>query len=198
MMNRKLMVLIFIIGLLFYRVQTEAAEYVTDPAHSQIGFQIRHLVSRVSGRFDVFTATITYDEKNPSGFKADATINTASVNTSIEKRDAHLKSPDFFNAEKYPAISFKSTSVKVAGKNKLVVKGNFTLLGVTKPITLEADFLGIAKDPWGSTRAGFSAVGKINRKDFGMVYNMAMDQGGFLLGDEVDLLIEVEAVEKKP
>jgi polyisoprenoid-binding protein YceI len=181
----------------------QAAHYEIDQAHSEVGFRIRHIVSRVRGRFDSFSGTIDFDEKNPITTAADVTIKTASINTNNEKRDQHLKSPDFFNAEKFPEMTFKTTKfigttkLGPTGEGELQMIGELTLLGVTKPVTLDITMRGTANDAKSRTHAGFSASGKLNRKDFGMTYNKVMDSGGVMLGDEVELLIEIEAVQTK-
>ncbi len=176
----------------------QATTYDIDTAHSQIGFGIRHMVSKTKGSFNDYTGTINFDAQKPEALSANVTIKTASVNTANEKRDEHLRSADFFNVEKFPEMTFKTTSVKSTGANKFEVTGDLTMLGVTKPVTLQAEMTGTIDDPWGNQRVGFTATGKLNRKDYGMVFNMAMDKGGVVLGDDVDLLIEAEGVAKKP
>jgi polyisoprenoid-binding protein YceI len=171
-----------------------AAAYTIDAAHSSVSFKIKHLASRVVGSFKDFSGTIEFDEKAPKKASVDATIQTASIDTRNEKRDGHLRSADFFEAEKYPTITFKSKKVEAAVKDKLKVTGDFTMHGVTKPVTLNVEYLGSAKDPAGKVRAGFSATGKLNRKDFGIVWNKALDNGGFILGDDVEVAIEIEAI----
>jgi polyisoprenoid-binding protein YceI len=170
----------------------QAAVYDIDPAHSQVGFRIRHIVSKVRGDFKTYSGTVDFDEKNPAALKAEATIQTASINTSVDKRDTHLKSGDFFDVEKFPTMSFKSTAAKKLTDNKVQLVGDLTLHGVTKPVTLDVEIGGVSPDPWGNTRAGFSATGKINKKDFNMPFNM-----GGVIGDEVEILLEVEAIKKK-
>jgi len=193
-LKREMLLLVVVLGLAgFLRAET----YEIDPVHSQVGFRIRHIVSHVNGHFDDFAGKIDYDEKNPEALTASVTIKTASVNTAIAKRDEHLRSPDFFNAQKFPEMTFKTTGVKSAGNGKLEITGDLTLLGVTKPVTLHAEALGAANDQKGNSHAGFSATGTLNRKDYGMVFNMAMDKGGLMLGDDVELLIDIEAVNKK-
>lgn len=174
----------------------EAAVYDIDTTHSQVGFRIRHIVSRLKGSFDSFSGSVEYDGEKQTALKANAVIKTTSVNTANTKRDEHLRSADFFNVAKYPEMTFKTTSVKSTGTNKLDITGNLTLLGVTKPVTLQAEVLGVANDPWGNTRLGMSATGTLNRKDYGMVFNMG-DKGGLVIGDDVEILLEIEAVKKK-
>jgi polyisoprenoid-binding protein YceI len=176
----------------------QAADFDIDVAHSNVGFRIRHLVSKTTGRFDKFSGTVSFDKDKPADLKANVVIQTASVNTDNEKRDTHLKSADFFNVEKFPTMTFKSTGAKKTADDKIQLTGDLTMLGVTKPVTLDVTVGGVMNDPWGGTRSGFSATGKLNRKDFGMVYNMTMDKGGLMLGDDVELVIEVEGVQSKP
>ncbi len=174
-----------------------AATYDIDTVHSQVGFKIRHFVAKTGGQFDKFSGKVTFDEKKPADMKAEATIETASINTANQKRDDHLRSPDFFNVEKHPQITFKSTKAEPQSDGSIKLTGDFTMLGVTKPVTLTVEVGGVAKDPWGGTRVGFSAKGKINRKDFGMTYNTVLDTGGVMLGEDVEVLLEVEGVSKK-
>lgn len=189
---------IFVVAVaLFMSHISFAAVYKIDTGHSQVGFGIRHLVSKTKGSFKQFAGSVDFDEKDLSKLKVDAIIQTASVDTNEPKRDAHLKSTDFFNVEKFPTMTFKSTSVKKISDSKAQVTGDLTLLGVTKPVTLDVEYTGMQNDPWGGTRTGFSATGKLNRKDFGMVFNMTVDKGGLLLGDDVDLTIDVEGVKQK-
>lgn len=176
-----------------------AEVYKIDPNHSQVGFQIRHLVSRVPGRFDKFSGEITYDPANIAASKVTAEIDAATINTANENRDKHLKSPDFFDVEKNPKITFASTSVSAAGKDHFTVAGNLTIHGVTKPATLDVQALGSMANPMGpGQRAGFSAKTTLNRKDFGIVWNKSLDAGGALLGDDVDVTLLVEAVSAAP
>lgn len=169
-----------------------------DLSHSSITFMVRHLmVSKVYGTFGKWEGTLAFDEKNPAASKAQVTIQTASVDTKEEKRDAHLKSADFFDVEKLPTMSFVSTGVDHVEGNTFHVKGDLTIHGVTKPVVLEAEFLGRAKDPWGGERAGFSAKTSINRKDFGLGWNVALEAGGVLVGEKVEITIEAEAVKAK-
>ena len=171
-----------------------ADNFVVDKNHSEATFQVRHLVSRVSGKFDDFAGAISVDEANPSVSSVEFTIKTPSIDTGVADRDKHLRSADFFEVEKYPEITFKSTSIKATSrKNVYDVTGNFTMHGVTKTITLPVEFLGFIKDPRGNTRAGFSAHTVINRKDYGIVWNRALDSGSTLLSDDVDVNVNIEA-----
>ncbi len=147
----------------------------------------------VGGKFRDFTGTINVDRVKPESSSVEFTIQVASIDTSEPKRDEHLKSPDFFDVAKQPTITFKSTSVKAAGKDVYEVTGQLTMRGVTKTITLPVAFLGEGKDPWGNEKAGFEVQATLNRKDYGIVWNKTLDQGGVLLGDEVKVQISVEA-----
>ena len=168
-----------------------------DASHSTIGFSIRHLmVSNVRGEFGKVTGALTLDDKDPSKSTVQATIDATTVDTRDAKRDEHLRSPDFFDVAKYPTIAFKSKSVKKAG-DRWSVLGDLTLHGVTKEVTLDASALSPqVKDPWGNTRTGLSAATKLSRKDFGLSYNKALDNGGVVLGDEVAISLELELTQK--
>ena len=171
-----------------------AATYKIDPGHSSVGFKIRHLFSNVQGRFDQFEGTVDFDPQNSSAWATSATIQAASINTNMEARDKHLRSADFFDVEKFPAVTFKSTGMSDANQTGAKLNGALTLHGVTKPVTLDLQIHGSGKDMQGNVRAGFTATTKINRKDFGLAWNKAIETGGFVLGDDVDITIEVEAV----
>jgi len=174
-----------------------ADTWTVDKAHSETLFSIKHLVSRVSGRFNDFSGTIVGDAASPASSSVEFTINAGSVDTSDAKRDAHLKTPDFFDTANHPSITFKGTKVTPAGTNKYNVEGALTMHGVTKTVTLPVEFLGFVKDPWGNDRAGFAIETTLNRKDFGIVWNKALDAGGFVLGDDVKVMINLETVKKK-
>jgi len=177
-----------------------AAElYKIDEAHSAVSFKVAHMaISKVSGRFDKFSGTIDYTPGKTKTWKTEAVIDVASINTGVEARDKHLRSPDFFDVEKFPAMTFKS--VKVTGYKNMKGKlhGELTLHGVTKPVVLEVEGSGPVKDPWGNER--MAAVGKttINRKDFGLGWNQVLETGGLLVGEKVEITIEIEAVKEKP
>jgi polyisoprenoid-binding protein YceI len=174
-----------------------ADTWAVDPAHSETTFVIRHLLSKVSGRFDSFDARIVTDAAKPESSSVEFTIQAASIDTNNDKRDAHLRSADFFDVEKHPTITFKSTAVKDLGGGKHELTGDLTMHGVTKPVTLAVTFLGAGPTMRGAQRAGFEATGTINRKDFGIVWNTTLDQGGTMLGDDVAITIGIEAVEHK-
>ena len=171
--------------------------YTIDKPHTEIGFDVRHFFSKVHGRFNDFEGTIVFDEQDASKISVQATAVTASISTDNEKRDGHLKTADFFDAEKFPTLSFKSTKVTANGKNKYKVAGDLTLRGVTKPVVFDAEFLGagavgVGGQSWGN-KAGFVATATINRKDFGINWNKQLDNGGLMLADEVTLTLNIEA-----
>ncbi len=162
-----------------------ATTFTIDKGHSSIGFKIRHFAGRVPGSFSDFSGTIVFDDKNPAKSSVEATIQTASVSTNHEKRDAHLRTADYFDVAKFPVMTYKSTKVTAAGKGRYKVDGLLSLHGVEKPVTLSVEYAGTEKDPKGNAHAGFSAEAKISRKDFGV--------GGMGLGDEITISIDVEA-----
>jgi polyisoprenoid-binding protein YceI len=175
---------------------TQAQTFEIDPVHSSVGFSIRHIVSNVKGRFTDFGGIVIYDSKKIENSSVNVTIKADSIDTDNEKRDGHLRSPDFFEVEKYPEITFKSTRVVKKGK-KYMVHGTFTMHGVSTEISFPFEILGVAQGPGGGARAGFEAELTLNRKDYGIVWNRTLDQGGLLLGDEVRIMLALEAVEKK-
>ena len=178
---------------LILSAQAFAARYVIDPVHSDVTFKIRHMmVSKVSGRFGKFSGELNFDEKNPSAWNATANIETSSIDTNNASRDGHLKSADFFDVQKYPAITFRSTGVRNAGGGKAQLNGMLMMHGVERPVILDLEIGGVMTEK-GKTKAGFEASGKLNRKDFGITWNKALDSGGVALGDEVEISIRIEA-----
>lgn len=176
-----------------------AATYKIDEAHSAVTFKVAHLaISKVSGRFDKFSGTIEYEPGNTAKWKTEAVIDVNSINTNVEARDKHLRSADFFDVEKFPTMTFKS--VKVSGYKNMKGKlhGELTLRGVTKPVVLTVEGSGPVTDPWGSERMAAIAVTSINRKDFGLTWNKVMETGGLVVGDKIDIVIEIEAVKEAP
>jgi polyisoprenoid-binding protein YceI len=176
----------------------QAAEtFVVDTPHSEAAFQVRHFVTKVRGRFDDFTGTIQVDRANPTASAVELRINAATLNTAHPGRDKHLRSADFFDVEKYPEITFHSTKIVPRGQNAYDVTGIFTLHGVSKEITVPVSFLGfMGSGP--NEKAGFSADFVLNRKDYGIVWNRALDAGGTVLGDEVFISVNIEANPPKP
>jgi len=171
--------------------------WTIDPSHSEVSFTVRHLmVSKVRGTFSRFSGTITTAEDH-SQAGVEATIELASVDTRDEKRDAHLRSPDFFHVERHPEMTYRSRSVRAVGDN-YIVEGELTLRGVTRPVELRLEPNGVSRDPWGGTRAGFSASAEINRRDYGVEFNIPLEGGGFVVGDKVSINIEIEAVLQPP
>jgi polyisoprenoid-binding protein YceI len=169
-----------------------------DPAHSQATFAVKHMMlSTVKGQFNVIGGHLHIDEQHPENSWVDAQADVNSIDTRDPKRDAHLRSPDFFDAEKYPTLNFKSTKVERIGGNEYRVLGDLTIRGVTRPVAFKAEYSGQGKDPWGGQRAGLSATTKINRKEWGLTYNQALETGGVLVGDEVKIEIDLEAVNNR-
>jgi polyisoprenoid-binding protein YceI len=167
--------------------------WTADVSHSHVGFTVRHMVvSKVRGSFDKFDATLTIAD-DPLQSKVEATIELASINTGDEGRDGHVKGGDFFDIEQFPTMVFTSTGIRPNGSD-YYLDGDLTIKGVTKPVTLELEFNGVTKDPWGGTRAGFSASGEVNRSDYGISYNAALETGGVLIGEKLKIEIEIEAV----
>lgn len=177
------------------RADTET--YSIDPGHSSVGFRVQHILSKVPGRFTKFSGTITMDPKDFSTAKLSVEIDPASINTDNANRDADLKSSHFFDVETLPKMGYESTSVVPSGPDKVTVKGNLTMHGVTKPVDLDVDVLGFAADPWGNYRGSFEGRASIARKDFGIVWNKTLDSGGLLVGETVEITINIEAVRQK-
>ncbi len=171
-----------------------AATYAVDASHTRVGFSVSHMmVSTVRGEFGTVTGTVDWDPKNVAATKVDATVGTASVDTRDPKRDDHLRSPDFFDIAKFPEMKFKSKAVKNIGKESFDLVGDLTIRGVTKEVTLKVNTLPAErKDPWGNYKTGTRAVGTINRQDFGISWNNALDGGGVIVGDEVTIELDVE------
>ena len=168
-----------------------------DPVHSSVGFTVRHLViSKVHGRFTRWTGSLVFDDAAPARSSVEVHIEAASIDTNEAQRDAHLRSPDFFNTDAHPELSFRSTHVELAGAQRYRVTGDLTIAGVTRSAVLEVESLGRAKDPWGGERAGFSARTSIDRRDFGLVWNQALEAGGVVISEKVEIDIEIEAVRR--
>ncbi len=171
-----------------------ATTWNLDPTHSEVGFKVKHLmISKVSGAFNTIHASLESSNTDFSDGKINFTAAVNSINTGNEQRDGHLKTGDFFNAEQYPDITFEGQHYN-ASTNKL--DGTLTIKGVSKAVSLDTEFNGLGKDPWGNERAGFSITGKINRADFGLNYNSALETGGVLLGEEIQLNAEVQFVKQ--
>ena len=174
-------------------------DYKIDPAHSIIGFAIRHLeINWVEGRFKDFTGTIRYDDADITKSSVEFTAKVESIDTGVEPRDKHLRTADFFEVEKYPEMTFKSTRIERKGKNGGVLHGDFTLKGVTKQVSLPFTITGAIKDPWGNTRFGVNAETVINRRDYGITWGKAMEGGGLDVGNEVTIDLQLEALKPAP
>jgi polyisoprenoid-binding protein YceI len=175
---------------------TTTATWNIDPTHSSAEFKVKHMmISHVKGHFAKVTGTLTLDESSLANSKVEALIDAASVETRDAQRDAHLKSADFFDVDKFPTLSFKSTSIKLVRDGELAVEGDLTIKGVTRKVVFSVEGpTPPAKDPWGNTRVGVSATTKISRKDFGLTYNAALETGGVLVGDEVTITLDVQFV----
>lgn len=189
---------LFIAAALVAPATALAGNYTIDPSHSEVSFSVRHMtVSTTKGHFRKFEGTVTLDDKAPAKSQIDVSIDTASVNTEDEKRDQHLRSADFFNVEKFPKMTFKSKKIKVVNNTTWDVTGDLTIHGVTREVVLPVRILGMdVKDPWGGVRGGAEASTTINRKDFGIVWNKALDNGGVVLSDEVKIEINIELIKK--
>jgi polyisoprenoid-binding protein YceI len=165
-----------------------------DPSHTLVEFSAKHLmITTVKGRITDVEGTIYTDERDPSKSSVEVTLNAASIDTRTDQRDQHLRSEDFLNVEKYPQIKFRSTRIE-GGKEHFKLTGDLTIRGVTKSVTLDVDFEGVVKDPWGGERVGFSASGKIDRREFGLTWNQVLEAGGLTVGNDIKIAIEVEAV----
>lgn len=173
-----------------------ATTYTIDADHTTVGFKIRHLFSRVSGTFDQVEGSFDYVPDKPELWKTSATIQAASINTRHAARDKHLRSKDFFEVDTYPTITFTSTGVSDATVTGATLNGLLTIHGVQKPVMLDLEIHGEAKDPWGNQRSGFTASTTINRKEFGLNWNEAVETGQLLVGEEVEITLEVEGVAK--
>lgn len=167
-----------------------------DNSHSEIQFSARHMmVSKVRGVFEKWGGVVALDTANPANTTVDITIEAASINTKDAQRDGHLRSADFLNAEQHPSITFKSTKVELGGDNTARLHGNLTIAGVSKPVALVVEYQGNAKSPWGTVSHGFSASTKINREEWGLAWNAALETGGWLVSKEIQIDIELELVE---
>ncbi len=192
-MRLKWLALVFLFSLILTPA-VWAATYQVDKDHTSVTFKIRHLFSNTQGTFKDFEGTMEFDPDKPETWSASGTIKVDSIDTNVPERDKHLKSKDFFDAEKYPVITFKTTKVADATKEGAKVEGLLSMHGVEKPILLDVQVHGVGKDPWGNERAAMTATTKINRKDFGIVYNQVLDKGQLMLGEDVSITIELEGI----
>ncbi len=175
-----------------------ADTYAVDKGHSSVEFHIRHFASKVNGRFGDFEGVIQADPAKPDASSVTFTIKTASIDTNNANRDGDLKSPNFFDAAKFPEITFKSSKMTSTGKDQYAVTGTLTMHGVSKEVTLPVTYLGSMKDPRGNERASFELNTKVNRKEFGIDWNKTLDSGGLMLSEDVDVTIDLETVKKAP
>jgi polyisoprenoid-binding protein YceI len=173
---------------------TATRTYQIDKSHSEATFQVRHLITKVRGHFSDFEGSITLDEANPERSSVSITIQAASIDTSEPTRDAHLRSADFFSVDEFATLTFRSTQLTPKGDDRYDVTGDLTIRGVTKRIVVPVSHLGKAKDPWGNDRIAFEAEFTVNRKDFGLNWNTVLETGGFLVGDEVKVSLQIQAV----
>ncbi len=183
-------------GMLLVAPQASATTYAIDQAHTTVSFRIRHLFSYVQGTFNEFEGTFEYVPGQPGQWKAQAVIQAASIDTRVEKRDAHLRSKDFFDVERSPTITFTSTGVTDATETTAKLQGLLAIHGVEQPVTLDLAIHGEGKDPWGNVRSGFTATTTIDRKAFGLTWNEALETGQLLVGEEVEITLEVEGIAK--
>lgn len=166
--------------------------YALDPAHSEVTFQVRHLITRVSGRFSSFAGTIQFDEAAPAQSSVSVTVQTSSIDTNQADRDAHLRSDDFFSAERFPTMTFVSRSITASGGH-FAVAGDLTIRDITRPVVFPVTYLGKARDPWGNEKLAFESELTINRKDFGLIWNAALETGGVLVGEDVRISLNLQA-----
>ena len=171
--------------------------WTLDATHSELGFKIKHLmISNVSGSFKNFSATVETENEDFAGADISLSAEIASINTNNEQRDAHLLNSDFFEADQYPHLTFRSTKVEKKSSDEYVLFGDLTLKGITKPVTLDVEYNGLTKDPWGGERAGFLVTGKIKRSEWALNFNAALETGGVVLGEEVKIYSEVQLVKQ--
>ena len=165
-----------------------------DPAHTSADFSARHMmVTTVRGKFEKISGTLIFDTANPEQASVEVTIDASSLNTGVTDRDNHLRSADFLDVANFPTITFKSTKVEKTGDNEGTITGDLTIRGVTRPVTIKAEYLGQEKNPWGITVTGFTGTTKINREDFGLTWNVALETGGVLVGKDINIALDVEA-----
>ena len=191
-MKKTVILTAFVIGIFLSTIPAQAATYTIDRDHSAVTFKIRHLFSNVKGSFNEFAGALDYEPGKPETWKAEAVIQAASIDTNVKARDNHLRNPDFFEVEKYPTITFKSSEVTEATDTTAKLKGLLTIHGVEKEVVLDLTIHGAGKDPWGNLKAGFTAAVVVNRKDFGLNWNKAVEAGQLLVGEEVEITIEIE------
>ncbi len=193
-MKKKL--LVTALFLLAFSTAAHADTYQIDAEHTAVTFKIRHLISYTQGSFNEFSGSFDYDPAKPEASKVTATVKAASIDTNVEPRDKHLRSADFFDVEKFPTLEFKSTKFESISPEKAKLEGLLTIHGVEKPVVFDVDVHGVAKDAWGNVRSAFTATTEINRKDFGLSWNKAVETGGVMVGEEVKITLEVEGIKQ--
>lgn len=180
------------------RTAQSVQEFDVDASHSTVEFKVRHLgFSKVTGRFNSYDAKFELDPEDLSSLRIDAKVDAASIHTGDEKRDAHLRSADFFDVENHPHLVFESTGVKRVSGEEIIVEGNLTIRGTTRPVELQGKYLGTATDPWGGSRVAFEGTTRINREEFGLTWNQALETGGFLVGKDVEIALDVQGVARQ-
>ncbi|MEO8503624.1 MAG: YceI family protein [Acidobacteriota bacterium] len=177
---------------------TAADVYTVDKTHSEATFRVKHMFSKLAGKFTDFSGTISWDKADLSKSSVEFALKSASISTDNDKRDTHLKSDEFFGAEKCPEVTFKSTKIVSTAKDTFGVTGNLTMHCISKEITLPVKFLGEGKDPWGNVKAGFETTATLNRKDYNMIWNAKLDDGGFMLADDVEVTVSLETKKEAP
>ena len=170
-----------------------AGTFAIDRTHSEVLFRVRHLLSRVGGQFREFTRAIAFDPEHPEASSVEFAIQAASIDTSVADRDAHLRSDDFFAVDSHPEITFASDRAVRTGTDTFTVSGTLTIRGIARRVELPVTYLGVAKDPWGNEKVAFEASIRLNRKEFGLTWNAALETGGLLVGDDVDVQLNVQA-----
>jgi polyisoprenoid-binding protein YceI len=171
--------------------------WTIDSAHSEVNFTVRHMmISNVRGRFEKFTGTVDFDENNPANTKVDVQIEAASLSTREPQRDGHLRSPDFLDVEKFPYLTFKSKRVNVIDTQHAELVGDLTIRDITREVILDVEYSGMSKSPWGTTNAGFTASTRISRKNWNLNWNVALETGGWLVGDEIKIDLELEIIQQ--
>lgn len=197
-MMKKLTTILVVLMLTVFSVTAQKTKWTFDKVHSKIQFDVAHLViSEVTGQFQDYEGTVLADKADFSDAKIDFSIDVKSINTNDENRDGHLQSADFFDAAKYPKITFKSKSMTEAGKNQYKLTGDLTMHGATKTVTFDVKYGGTVTDPYGNVKAGFKITGVIDRTDFGLKYNSVLDSGGLLIGEEITITCNVELLKQK-
>ena len=188
--------ILVVLGALVWAPSVWATTYAIDTDHTTVAFKIRHLFSKVEGTFRKFEGGFDYVPGHPEQWQVHATIQAASIDTHVERRDTHLRSADFFDVEHYPTITFKSASMTEATATGAKLNGLLMIHGVEQPVALDLEIHGEGKDPWGNVRSGFTATTRINRKDFGLTWNKTVETGQLLVGEEVEITLEVEGIVK--